>query len=869
MGIQKVEVAKGIYWIEVPAVELRVLCACPADAVKHMIKRGMIQNTEVNGVACESGPNAILLSDIALQNGEFSNLAEFPILQMLYKQGMMIPHHPNNTGRKPMLIGSADQVTAQMRYIYRGNYGLVSREEMVEAGAPPELAAELMRLKLAFAFGRIRPTQDFIEKRVVANEPVEVAPGVTVSRLQPNVFEFAYGGQRVSVNLNLQPGEYYECPYQLGYRNFNPEYFSVIHSGEGDGWDINRPSMSSIINYQGRIYLIDAGPQLSHIMNALGIGINQIDGIFHTHAHDDHFAGLTVLMRSGKRINYYASALVRASVAKKLTALLGMEDERFSDFFNVMDLPLDTWTDIEGLEVKPILSPHPVETNIFVFRTMWDSRYRSYAHFADIVSMSVLRGMVNEKQQQPGLRQALFDQIMDTYLIESDIKKIDVGGGMIHGDALDFQSDHTHRILLAHRATDLTSIEKEIGSSAMFGTMDTLIASESNSLQRHAYGYLEALLPGVPLHHMRMLINHRISQVNPGSIILREGDDPQEVLLLLSGRVEKICTSAGFFGNISAGSLIGDIAVLDSRPSHHTYRAASFLHVLHLPRTIFKEVVHRNSLLDHRRVAAELANFLDTTNLFGDGLPVAVLGRILAVAEERLYAAGAEVEPQASMLYIIRSGRVERSLGKRVLEILEERDVFGEESTIFKVPILSHLTALEATRVIQIPGATLEGIPILRLKLLENYWHRTARVMHGANTLEGIFSTFIDPIEVGRMDRHHDRISEIAEVVLEYLDGNGEKNRLAKTFTVLIDYSSYHFFSEENLMAEYSFTDLEMHVEQHRKLLSELWELYHRAISGQSIRKNEFYEFFKTKFIAHFMEEDLKYARFLNAMGVY
>ena len=39
--------------------------------------------------------------------------AEFPVLQMLYKQGMLVPGHPNNTGAKPLLIGARAQVDAQ------------------------------------------------------------------------------------------------------------------------------------------------------------------------------------------------------------------------------------------------------------------------------------------------------------------------------------------------------------------------------------------------------------------------------------------------------------------------------------------------------------------------------------------------------------------------------------------------------------------------------------------------------------------------------------------------------------------------------------------------------------------------------------
>jgi len=83
-----------------------------------------------------------------LQKREIANLAEFPVLQMLYKQGLIIPRHPNNIGTKPLLIGSADHVESQLRYIYWGNYGLVSREEIIQTGISEELATEMMRLKL-------------------------------------------------------------------------------------------------------------------------------------------------------------------------------------------------------------------------------------------------------------------------------------------------------------------------------------------------------------------------------------------------------------------------------------------------------------------------------------------------------------------------------------------------------------------------------------------------------------------------------------------------------------------------------------------------------------------------------------------------
>jgi len=94
--MNKVKVATGVDWIEIPEANLFILCGCPADVVKHLKKRGLIVTTQKNGVTYETGPNAILLSDMSIQNGNFANLAEFPVLQMLYLQGMILPNHPGS-----------------------------------------------------------------------------------------------------------------------------------------------------------------------------------------------------------------------------------------------------------------------------------------------------------------------------------------------------------------------------------------------------------------------------------------------------------------------------------------------------------------------------------------------------------------------------------------------------------------------------------------------------------------------------------------------------------------------------------------------------------------------------------------------------
>jgi hypothetical protein len=73
-------------------------------------------------------------------------------------------------------------VNAQMEYIHRGNYGLTSLEEILDAGIPQKQAEEMMRIKLHFAFGAVRPSSDLLEARIVDHEPVEILNGVHIAR---------------------------------------------------------------------------------------------------------------------------------------------------------------------------------------------------------------------------------------------------------------------------------------------------------------------------------------------------------------------------------------------------------------------------------------------------------------------------------------------------------------------------------------------------------------------------------------------------------------------------------------------------------------------------------------------------------------
>ncbi|CAA7627790.1 conserved hypothetical protein [Candidatus Terasakiella magnetica] len=868
--LRKIEVTTGVWWIEVPSVGLNVLCGCPADSVKHLMKRGLIVSIESGGIAFETGPNAILLSDAMVQNGNFSNLAEFPVLQMLYRQGMIVPNHPGNTGRKPLLIGSAEQVQAQMQYIYRGNYGLVTEEEIIEAGETPARARALMRMKMKFAFGRIRHPAELLDSLVVENELVEIRDGVFVRRLLFNVFEFSCNGETTVVDLNLPAYESYEAPYPLGYYQLRREYFAVVHCGEGDGWDINRPSMASIVMFQGKVYLVDAGPNITFSLNALGIGINEIEGIFHTHSHDDHFAGLTTLIRSDHKLKYYATPLVRASVAKKVAALLSIEEGDFYDYFDVHPLEEGIWNEIDGLEVMPVFSPHPVETTLFLFRAMWEGGHRSYAHLADISRIAVLQDFVTEDADAPGITRQMYDEVVANYALKADVKKIDVGGGMIHGDAYDFRDDKSGKIILAHTSLRNTRAQKAIGSTASFGTVDVLIPSNHDFIWPYAYEFLDAYFPGIPRHQIRVLLNNPVVTFNPGTILVKERMVNEHIYLLLSGSVEMIPIEVEMRSVLSAGALVGELSGLFGAPATETYRASSFVQALAIPCSLYSSFVRHNDVFPGVARLVEHREFLLRTSLFGEVVSSRSLNRIAQGMGRILVRTGQMIETGHDKVGMIKTGSAGRFLGDHLFETLRVGDFFGEDWSVFDSPSLFRVRALEDSEVFLVSAEALRHIPSVRWKLFEATTKR-ARAMLEAGEHARVLIRWHDEYSVGvqRIDSHHRRLFEIGNTVLEQMERRCSEVEVAETMGLLREYARFHFGEEEGLMIRYRYPDLSEHKARHKHLLTLLTSMQEGIAAGGGYNEAEVLTLLQEWIVGHTLSDDTKAANYLNSKGVY
>lgn len=717
--IKKTKIINGLYYIEIPEADLYIQCGSPVESVKHLIKKGFIRSKTKDNVTYECGPNAILLSDVTLQNGEFSNMSEFPVLQMLYNQGLIVPNHPNNTGIKPLLIGLNSQINSQKQYIYRGNYGLVSKEEIESCGIDSEYANDLFRLKLKFAFGELQPADNLLDSCVVEKTKVEIRNGVYIERKGINIFEFSFKNEKITVDLNLKEYEIYPSPYTLPIYNIKREYFSVIHSGQGDGWDINRASMNSIITFQGRLYLVDVVPNIKSLLNSLSIDINEIEGVFQTHTHDDHIGGITSLIRSGKKMKFYATPLVISATTKKLSTLLNIEESEFYNLLDIQELKLETWNNIYGLEVKPILSPHPVETTIFVFRTLFEDGYKTYGHFADIIDLSILKDMIVKNKNEVGISKDFFDKVMRDYKQQLDLKKIDIGGGMIHGNSVDFKDDLSSKIVLAHNSSKLTRDDKKVGSSSLFGLSDVLIPANQNYDFTVLYNHISSNFPNMEYYQRKMFLNFKIVQYNPETIIIKEGEKIENAYLLLNGQVEGVSSKDKNVAIFTPGLIIGEKTTFTGELPTYTYVTKNYVKALEIPVKFFYNFVEKNNLSSKMLDKIIKRTFLLKTKLFKEEISYSTLDKIIMNIEEHSFKKG-KIDMHTDRVYIIVSGKIKTKVNDVEIESLDEFNNFGGYDTILHYKSSCNYEATKNVVLYSISCNLLKQIPIVRWKMFES-----------------------------------------------------------------------------------------------------------------------------------------------------
>jgi hemerythrin len=216
-----------------------------------------------------------------------------------------------------------------------------------------------------------------------------------------------------------------------------------------------------------------------------------------------------------------------------------------------------------------------------------------------------------------------------------------------------------------------------------------------------------------------MLANCPLVSFNAGSIMIKKGERPRSVFLVLQGVGEAIDTQRGIHRTLSGGAIVGELAAVMEEPAFWTVRASSYITAIQIPDQLYLEFIRQNGLEQTTRRQLENRRFLQGTWLFGELLGFPVERALSAHMVPQQARAGARLQPGSSPgLFLLESGDVVLHRDGRPCEKLAPGGFWGEEEVLYGTRIFEAL-AVSDVRLFVIPAGLIADIPIVQWRLLQ------------------------------------------------------------------------------------------------------------------------------------------------------
>jgi hemerythrin-like metal-binding protein len=123
-------------------------------------------------------------------------------------------------------------------------------------------------------------------------------------------------------------------------------------------------------------------------------------------------------------------------------------------------------------------------------------------------------------------------------------------------------------------------------------------------------------------------------------------------------------------------------------------------------------------------------------------------------------------------------------------------------------------------------------------------------------------------VNVGLVDKQHMKLVQLLNNLHDAMKLGKGKEALGKTFSELLDYTVYHFGTEEDFFRKYGYPDSISHKKEHEALTEQALDLSARFSRGEPVLSAEIMTFLKNWLNNHILRNDKKFGPFLNAKGV-
>lgn len=121
---------------------------------------------------------------------------------------------------------------------------------------------------------------------------------------------------------------------------------------------------------------------------------------------------------------------------------------------------------------------------------------------------------------------------------------------------------------------------------------------------------------------------------------------------------------------------------------------------------------------------------------------------------------------------------------------------------------------------------------------------------------------------IAEIDNQHKRLVEIINSIIEKLHSMKANSILLDILIELIEYSDYHFRSEEKLLIKINYPDYNSHRNEHIIFMEKLTKFGEDYSSGKANVIINVLKFLQSWLNNHILEVDLKYAEYIKSSNI-
>ena len=118
------------------------------------------------------------------------------------------------------------------------------------------------------------------------------------------------------------------------------------------------------------------------------------------------------------------------------------------------------------------------------------------------------------------------------------------------------------------------------------------------------------------------------------------------------------------------------------------------------------------------------------------------------------------------------------------------------------------------------------------------------------------------------IDEQHKKLISILNDLNDAMLAGKSSEILEEVLLRLVDYTKFHFGTEEKLMVQYGYPEKTVHVTQHNQLTTEVGDFLIKYKQGKKFLNIQLAEFLKDWLNHHILETDKKFGKFLVEKGV-